>query len=105
MEGRLASLLHCGKMMRGTEPVIASKQSGVNANRRTSTTGLSQFLNLEQQRDWLEDKAVPPDADERPESLELRFRYLARFEKLLRRPQAQEVIELLRRYGRDCLPI
>jgi hypothetical protein len=45
------------------------------------------------------------DIDEREESLELRLRYVGRFEKLLRRPQAQAVLEVLRRYGRDCLPI
>jgi hypothetical protein len=53
----------------------------------------------------MQGKAIPADADERPESLELRFRYVARFEKLLRRPQAQEVLDILRRYGRDCIPI
>ena len=39
------------------------------------------------------------DADERSELLELRLKYVARFEKLLRRPQAQEVLKILRRYG------
>ena len=53
----------------------------------------------------MEGKTAPRDADERSESLELRFNYLARFEKLLRRPQAKEVLEILRRYGRDCIPI
>jgi len=77
----------------------------VNANRRHSTTGLRRFLDLEQQRNWLQGKAVLRDADERPESLELRLKYVARYEKLLRRPQAQEVLEILRRYGRDCIPI
>src|SRR5262245_11503660 len=45
------------------------------------------------------------DSDERADSPELRLKYVARFEKLLRRPQAQEVLEILRRYGRDCIPI
>lgn len=45
------------------------------------------------------------DAGERSESLELRFKYVARFEKLMRRPQAPEVLETLRRYSRDCIPI
>ena len=45
------------------------------------------------------------DSDERSESLELRLKYAARFEKLRRRPQAQQVLEILRRYGRDCIPI
>jgi hypothetical protein len=70
-----------------------------------STTGLRGFLDLDQQRDWMLGKAALRDADERSESIELRFNYLARFEKLLRRPQSQEVLEILRRYGRDCLPI
>jgi hypothetical protein len=77
----------------------------VNANRRHSTTGLRRFLDLEQQRNWLQGKTVLRDADERLESLELRLKYVARYEKLLRRPQAQEVLEILRRYGRDCIPI
>lgn len=77
----------------------------MSPNRRQSTTGLRQFLDLEQQRDWLDSGMAPPDARERPESLELRFRYLARYEKLLRRPQAEQVLDILGRYGRDCLPL
>jgi hypothetical protein len=73
--------------------------------RRPSTTGLRRFLDLQQQRDWMQGKTILPDADDRSESLELRLKYVARFEKLLRRPQAQEVLRILRRYGRDCLPI
>ena len=53
----------------------------------------------------MQGKTIPRDAEERSESLELRLKYVARFEKLLRRPQAQEVLALLRRYGRDCIPI
>ena len=77
----------------------------VRAARRASTTGLRRFLDLQQQRDWMQGNTVLQDAEERAESLELRFRYVARFEKLLRRPQAREVLEILRRYGRDCIPI
>jgi hypothetical protein len=84
---------------------IVSMVSDVNATRRPSTTGLRRFLDLQQQRDWMQGKAILRDADERSESLELRLKYVARFEKLLRRPQAQEVLEILRRYGRDCIPI
>jgi hypothetical protein len=75
--------------------------------RRSETVakGLRQFLTLEQQRDWLEGTANPPDADERSESLEHRFKYVARFEKLLRRPQARQVLEILRLYAATCLPI
>ena len=68
-------------------------------------TGLRQFLTPEQPRDWLDGKADLTDAEERPESLEQRFRYLARFEKLLTRPQAQDVLEILHLYGQGCLPI
>ncbi len=50
-------------------------------------------------------KAKLRDAGERAESLELRLRYVAKYEKLLRRPQAREVLEILRRYGRDCIPV
>ena len=45
------------------------------------------------------------DADDRTESLELRFKYAARFEKLLLRPQAHDALEILRIYGATCLPI
>ena len=72
---------------------------------RQGTTGLRRFLDLPRQRDWLQGKATLRDTDKRVESLELRLKYVARFEKLLRRPQAREVLEILRRYGRDCIPI
>jgi len=75
------------------------------ATPRRSTTGLRQFLSLEQQRDWIEGKTDLSDVDERSESLEQRFKYVARFEKLLRLPQAQDVSEILSLYGRNCLPI
>ena len=77
----------------------------VSASRRSNTTGLRRFLDLQQQRDWIEGKTIPRDADERSQSLELRLKYVARFEKLQRRPQAQMVLKILRRYGRDCIPI
>jgi hypothetical protein len=72
---------------------------------RGRVKGLRQFLDAEQQRDWLEGKASLPDAAERKQSLEQRFKYVARFEKLLRRPQAQEVLKILRIYGENCIPI
>ena len=72
---------------------------------RDSAKGLRQFLDLGQQRAWMEGEANLTDSDERSQSLEHRFRYVARFEKLLRRPQAQEVLELLRIYGEHCIPI
>ena len=72
---------------------------------QASSKGLRQFLRAEQQRDWLEGEATLPDADERQECLEQRFKYVARFEKLRRRPQAQEVLDILRIYGASCIPI
>lgn len=72
---------------------------------RGSAKGLRQFLDPGQQRAWMEGDANLIDADERSESLEQRFKYVARFEKLLRRPQAQEVLELLRIYCENCIPI
>ena len=72
---------------------------------RARVKGLRQFLDPDQQRDWIEGKAVPPDAEERSQSLEHRFKYAGRFEKLLRRPQAEEVLEILTIYGAKCIPI
>ena len=68
-------------------------------------TGLRQFLDLKQQRDWLEGRTNLRDAEDRCECLEQRFKYVARFEKLLRRPQAQDVLEILRVYGENSIPI
>jgi len=67
--------------------------------------GLRQFLDAGQQCDWLEGGMPVPDAAEREESLELRFKYTARFEKLRRRPQATQMLDILRLYGATCLPI
>ena len=77
----------------------------MTANRGRTTTGLRQFLELEQQREWIEGRTRLADADERSESIEQRFKYAARFEKLLRRPQAQEVLEILGLYAQECIPI
>jgi len=67
--------------------------------------GVRQFLSPEQQRAWLDGEAALPDAADRTQSLELRFKYAARFEKLLRRPQANDLLDILRTYGATCLPI
>jgi hypothetical protein len=67
--------------------------------------GLRQFLDPEQQRRWLHGTAIPPDAEDREESFEQRFKYAGRFEKLLRRPQANEALAILRIYGQRCIPI
>ena len=73
--------------------------------RQSGGKGLRQFLDAEQQRDWREGNAELPDADERVDSLEQRFKYVARFEKFLRRPQAEEVLALLRLYAERCIPV
>jgi hypothetical protein len=69
------------------------------------TKGLRQFLDDEQQEAWLEGAAL--DDGERPESddHEQRFKYVGRFEKLLRRPQSEDVLDILRLYAATCLPI
>jgi hypothetical protein len=72
---------------------------------RPRATGIRQFLDPEQQRDWIEGKTDLPDAAERSESMEHRFKYAARFEKLLRRPQAKEVLAILALYGTNCIPV
>ena len=69
------------------------------------TKGLRQFLDPGQQRDWREGEVTLPDADERSQSFEHRFKYIARFEKLLRRPQARDVLDILGTYGATCIPI
>jgi len=70
------------------------------------TKGLRQFLDDEQQRAWLEGAADPADGG-RPESddLEQRFKYAGRLEKLLKRPQAGDVLDILRTYAERCIPI
>ncbi|PLP58235.1 hypothetical protein CYK37_15065 [Mesorhizobium loti] len=68
-------------------------------------TGVRQFLSPDQQQEWLDGKTDLPDTAERSESLEHRFKYAARFEKLLRRPQGREVLALLKLYGPACIPI
>lgn len=67
--------------------------------------GLRQFLGPEQQRAWLDGKTTLADADERTESLEQRFKYAGRLDKLLRRPQARDVLDILRLYAETCIPI
>ena len=70
-----------------------------------SPKGLRQFLAPEQQHAWLEGATALPDSDDRTQSLEHRFKYLPRFEKLLRRPQAEDVLDILHLYGTTCIPI
>jgi hypothetical protein len=67
--------------------------------------GLRQFLDDERQRAWLDGETKLTDCTEREESLEQRFKYLPRFEKFLRRRQAEDVLDILRSYAADCIPI
>jgi hypothetical protein len=69
------------------------------------TKGLRQFLDDEQQRAWMEGEAELEESAERSESLEHRFKFAGRLEKLLQRPQADDVLDILRLYGAACLPI
>jgi hypothetical protein len=83
-----------------TSTVTAESSPG-----RRKAKGMRQFLSPDQQRAWMDGETSLHDTDERSESLEQRFKYVARFEKLLRRPQAQDVLEILRLYGATCIPI
>jgi hypothetical protein len=67
--------------------------------------GLRRFLDSGQQSDWIEGRGALPDAGERAESLEQRFKYAARFQKLLRYAQAPDVLAILGLYGRTCIPV
>ena len=71
----------------------------------TAAKGLRQFLTPDQQHAWLEGSATLRDAATCTESLEQRFKYAGRFEKLLRRPQAEGVIDILRLYTATCIPV
>ncbi|TCL64679.1 hypothetical protein [Rhizobium sp. BK251] len=77
----------------------------MDATSSRRATGVRQFLDLEQQRDWIAGKIDLPDGGDRSESLEQRFKYVARFEKLLSHPQAGEVLEILGLYGPNCIPL
>ena len=68
-------------------------------------TGIDAFLDVEQQRAWIGGKARLVDAAERLDQPEQRLKYLARYEKLQRMPQARAVLDLIGRYGRDFIPI
>jgi hypothetical protein len=67
--------------------------------------GIGAFLDVEQQRAWVEGKARLVDAAKRLDQPEQRLKYLARHEKLQRMPQAHVVLDLIGRYGRDLVPI
>jgi hypothetical protein len=68
-------------------------------------TGIGTLLHAEQQRAWIQGKARLVDAAVRLDQPEQRLKYLARYEKLQRMPQARAVLDLIGRYGRDFIPI
>ena len=78
---------------------------GMNKKSSRSAKGLRQFLDLEQQEEWLEGRGQLADAEERQDSIEQRMKYALRFQKLLRRPQAPELLEILELYGQTCIPM
>lgn len=76
-----------------------------NAKADREATGLRGLVSVDRQRAWLDGETDLFDAGTRAQNLEHRFKYAARFEKLLRRPQAEDVLEILGRYGRNCIPV
>jgi hypothetical protein len=92
----IASFEHRG--MSGAFTAVRSRSE------RSAAKGLRRFLDEERQRQWLDGTKDLPDG-ERTESLEQRFKYAGRFEKLLQRPQAEDVLDILRLYGATCLPV
>ncbi len=77
----------------------------MNKKARQSLKGLRQFLDLEQQAEWLEGRAELIDAGERQDSIEQRLKYAHRFQKLLGRSQAPLLFEILELYGQTSLPV
>jgi hypothetical protein len=75
------------------------------SSKRGTAKGLRQILSTEEQSAWLDGDRSLSDAADRSESLEQRFKYAGRLENLLRRPQAEEVLDILRIYGENCIPI
>ena len=73
---------------------------------RKTAKGLAQFLDAGQQRAWLDGEIALEDGERAgSDDLEQRFKYAGRLEKLLRRPQGTDVIDILRLYAATCLPI
>jgi hypothetical protein len=68
-------------------------------------TGIGTFLDVEQQRAWVKSNAPLVDATERLDQPEQRLKYLARYAKLRRMPQARAVLDLIDHYGRDFIPM
>jgi hypothetical protein len=81
--------------------------SRLRGNDEAGTKGLRRFLDEEQQRAWLDGEETPADGERAgfEETLEQRFKYAGRLEKLLTLPQADAVLDIVRIYGATCLPI
>lgn len=77
----------------------------MNKKASQSPKGLRQFLDFERQEAWTEGRAELADAGERQDSIEQRIKYAHRFQRLLRRPQAPGLFEILELYGRTCVPM
>ncbi len=96
----------CEHFRPSTRKVEANEHALRSRKKKSSDSkGLRQLLSLEEQVRWLEGEASPRDADERAESVELRFKYLPRYHKLLGRPVGQEVLKILESYWRSCIPV
>ena len=67
--------------------------------------GLRQFLDDEQQQCWLDGETLTDGKRAGSDDIEQRFKFAGRFEKLLRMPQAEEVLGILRDYATTALPI
>ena len=73
---------------------------------RGAIKGLRLFLDEEQQRGWLDGDALRDgDRADFHETIEQRFKYAGRFQKLLELPQAADILDILRTYVATCLPI
>jgi len=84
---------------------VSRMLGSMNKKASQSLKGLRQFLNLEQQAEWLEGRVGLADAAERQDSIEQRIKYAPRFQKLLRRPQAPILFRILELYGQTCIPM
>ena len=105
-EGREVRLEGTGNARRSTFAAVSPMgSSDMSRSRERRPKGLRQFLDPEQQRGWIAGETELPDAGDRIESIEQRFKYAERLQKLLRLPQAQQVLELLELYGRSCIPV
>ncbi len=78
---------------------------GMSKTSSQGPKGLRQFLDPDQQDAWLEGRAELADAGERQDAIEQRMKYAPRFQKLLRRSQAPDLLKVLELYGQTCIPM